>query len=172
MRHQRHKRSLGVTVEHRKALLANLTVSLVTHNRITTTLARAKETSKLADKMVTLAKKNTLHARRQIIATLRSPAAARKLMDEFAPLFKERKGGYTRIYRHTRRIGDDAQLAILEFTEFPAIKEVKKPVKKKKEPKPKAPVEEVKKGEAAEAEKGSEKTGFFKSLKKFGKNKK
>lgn len=130
MRHQKHKGSLNISVPHRKAMLANMVTSLVVHNRIQTTHARAKEASKLADKMITLAKRGTLHARRQIIATIRSREAAQKLIAELAPLFKDRKGGYTRVLKYKRRVNDDAQLSILEFTEFPEIKEPKKKVKK------------------------------------------
>ncbi|MBN1493123.1 MAG: 50S ribosomal protein L17 [Candidatus Omnitrophica bacterium] len=167
MRHQRHKRSLGVTVAHRKAMLANLVTSLVKHNRIKTTLARAKETSRLTDKMITLAKRNTLHARRQIIAAIRSKEAARKLIDELAPLFKSRNGGYTRILKYKSRAGDNAILAILEFTEFPEIKEPKKKKKAAKLPKD----DKVKDEEAPQEPqpKPTKKSAFFNSLKKIGK---
>ncbi|MFC1809480.1 50S ribosomal protein L17, partial [Candidatus Omnitrophota bacterium] len=167
MRHQRHKRNLGVTVAHRKAMLANLVTGLVAHNRITTTLARAKETSKLADKMVTLAKRNTLHTRRQIIATIRSKDAAKKLIDQIAPLFKDRQGGYTRIMKYKNRVGDNAPLAILEFTEFPEIKEPKKKKKVEKQPKDdqEKEIEVKEKGETQQ--KASKKAAFFNSLKKI-----
>lgn len=159
MRHQNHKRTLGVTVPHRKAMLGNLVVSLTDHNRITTTLARAKETSKLADKMVTLAKKGTLHARRQIIATIRSKDAAKRLIEDIAPLFTERAGGYTRIMKYKKRVGDNAQLVILEFTEFPAIKDA--PKKQKKATEPKEDKEDV-----VVAEKASTKAKFLGSLRR------
>ena len=167
MRHQRHKGSLGVTLAHRKAMLANLVTSLVTHNRIKTTLSRAKEASKLADKMVTLAKRNTLHTRRQIIATIRSTEAAKKLIDELAPLFKDRQGGYTRILKYKSRVGDNATLAILEFTEFPEIKEPKKKKKAEKQPKDDKVKDADEKPEPRQ--KASKKAAFFNSLKKIGK---
>jgi large subunit ribosomal protein L17 len=169
MRHQRHKRNLGVTVAHRKAMLANLVTSLVTHIRIKTTLARAREASKLADKMITIAKRNTLHARRQIIAEIHSKEAAKKLIEVLAPLFKDRQGGYTRIIKYKIRAGDNAMLAILEFTEFPEIKEPKKKKKVEQLPKDDQEKDEAGKEEESPKEKVSKKATFFSSLKKFGK---
>jgi len=129
MRHQKLRRKLGVTSDHRRALLRNLVKSLVERKRIRTTLARAKEASAFADKMVTLAKKGTLHAHRLIISELACPTTAGVLVKQIAPKFKERQGGYTRVLRLMPRPGDNSNMALLEFTEV--IDEPKKPKKAK-----------------------------------------
>ena len=188
MRHQRLRRKLGVTSDHRKALLRNLVKSLVERKRIRTTLARAKEASAFADKMVTLAKKNTLHAHRQIISELACPKTAGQLVKLIGPKFKDRVGGYTRVLRLMPRPGDNSKMALLEFTEVIDLpKKPKKPAKATKTAKAEkeeAVVEkpEVKKPEKAsktkpEAEKAPEageekketekKGGFLGSLRKF-----
>jgi large subunit ribosomal protein L17 len=135
MRHLKRTAKLGRTGEHRNAMLANLVCSLIKHKRVTTTLAKAKAARSVAEKMLTLGKSGTLHARRLAAArlrhssrTLHASKAAREswrtnqdvvriLFDELAPGFKERKGGYTRIIRLHERQGDAAQLAILEWVE-------------------------------------------------------
>lgn len=118
MRHQRARRTLGLVTSHRKAMLRNLVLGLIEHGRIRTTHARAKETSRFADRLITVAKKGTLHARRQLVAELRSDEAVKRVMDELAPLFKDQKGGYTRVMRFDWRPGDGAQMALLEFTQM------------------------------------------------------
>src|SRR5437762_12217954 len=110
MRHRRRRRKLGIVREHRIALLRNLALGLVEHSRIQTTYARAKETSRFADKMITIAKQGTLHAQRVLISKLNSQIGAKKLVHEIAPLFKEQNGGYTRVLRTKYRAGDGAQL--------------------------------------------------------------
>ena len=117
MRHLKSKRKLGVKSQHRKALLCNLMRGLVFHKRIRTTLCRAKETSSYADKMVQLAKRGDLHARRLLLARLRSEDVVRILMRDIAPQFKSRNGGYTRVLRLNARPGDASPMAFLEFTE-------------------------------------------------------
>jgi len=117
MRHQRKGRSFGRSAAHRKSMYANLTGALVTHGRIKTTLAKAKEVRPVAEKMVTLGKRGDLHARRQAIAFLRSKTVVHALFADVAPRFEEREGGYTRIVKLGPRQGDAAEMAILEFVE-------------------------------------------------------
>lgn len=102
--------------QHRRATLANLVCSLITHNRVTTTVAKAKEARRHADKMVTLAKKGTLHHRRQALAFLRQKPAVQKLFADIGKAHGDRQGGYTRIVRVGQRRGDAAEMAILEWT--------------------------------------------------------
>jgi large subunit ribosomal protein L17 len=120
MRHRKRTAKLGRTSEHRQALLANLVCSLIKERRITTTLAKAKAARSVAEKMVTLGKHGSLHHRRLAVARLHQEDACRLLFKEIAPFFKDRKGGYTRIIRVHQRIGDAAQLAILEWIDLPA----------------------------------------------------
>jgi large subunit ribosomal protein L17 len=116
MRHRKRTAKLGMKSQHRRATLANLVCSLITHNRIRTTIAKAKEVRRYADKMVTLAKKASLHHRRQALAFLRHEPAVKKLFDEIGKQHSDRHGGYTRIIRIGQRIGDAAEIAILEWT--------------------------------------------------------
>ena len=120
MRHLKRTAKLGRTSEHRNAMLANLVCSLIEHKRVTTTLAKAKAARSVAEKMVTLGKKGTLHHRRLAVARLHQEAAARVLFKDIAPAFKDRKGGYTRIIKMNQRNGDAAQRAILEWVDFVA----------------------------------------------------
>ncbi|MGI5925032.1 MAG: 50S ribosomal protein L17 [Lentisphaerae bacterium] len=117
MRHRKYTFKIGRTSAHRRSLLANAVCSLIEHGRITTTLVKAKEIRRLADKMVTLGKEGTLHARRQAIAELHQVDKVGKLFSEIAPGFKERQGGYTRLMKLGPRIGDGAEMCILEFVE-------------------------------------------------------
>ncbi|HXV28255.1 MAG TPA: 50S ribosomal protein L17 [bacterium] len=163
MRHRRLRRKLGVRTKHRKALLRNLVRGLVLRKRIQTTLAKAKEASAFADKMVTLAKRNSLHARRLLVQKLGSPDIAKLLIKNVAPQFKDRQGGYTRVLRLGNRVGDGGQMALLEFSTF--IEEPEKPKKPKKEKKAKETreiksqtIEEVP-GERIKKEKIKEKEG-------------
>jgi large subunit ribosomal protein L17 len=119
MRHLKRTAKLGRTSEHRNMMLANLVCSLITENRVTTTLAKAKAARSVAEKLVTLAKKGTLHDRRLCAARLPQSVAVRRLFREIAPVFKDRRGGYTRIMHLHQRRGDSAQLAILEWVELP-----------------------------------------------------
>ena len=100
-------------------MLANLVCSLIIHKRVPTTLAKAKAARPVAEKMVTLGKSGTQHDRRLAVARLRQEDAAKILFKDIAPVFKDRKGGYTRIIRLNQRQGDAAQLAILEWVELP-----------------------------------------------------
>ena len=136
MRHLKRTAKLGRQFEHRNAMLANMVSSLIIHKRVMTTLAKAKAARSVADKMVTLGKAGTIHARRLVTARLhaRGPSGSlrkaekrkwreqkdvvRILFDEIAPAFKERNGGYTRIVRMEQRQGDSAQRAILEWVDY------------------------------------------------------
>lgn len=117
MRHAKQGRKLGVDAPHRKALLGNLVCSLVEHGRIKTTVSKAKEARPLAEKMITLAKRGDLAARRQAVARLRSKEAVHTLFSELGPRYADRPGGYTRIVRLGARQGDAAEMAYLELVE-------------------------------------------------------
>lgn len=124
MRHQKKTIKLGRTAEHRKALLANQVCSLIEHQRIKTTLAKAKAVRPLAEKMVTLGKRGSIHARRTALATLRQKNAIKKLFDDIAPRSTERNGGYTRIVKLGQRKSDSASMAFIEWVDAaPAIEE-------------------------------------------------
>jgi len=117
MRHQKKTVKLGRTAEHRKALLANQVCSLIEHQRIRTTLAKAKAARPLAERMVTLGKRGSLHARRTAFAVLRQKDAVKKLFDEIAPRTADRNGGYTRIVKLGQRKSDSAPIAYLEWVD-------------------------------------------------------
>jgi large subunit ribosomal protein L17 len=119
MRHQKKTVKLGRTAEHRKALLANQVCSLIQHQRIRTTLAKAKAVRPLAERMVTLGKRNSLHARRVALAVLRQKDAVKKLFADIAPRSAERKGGYTRIIKLGQRKSDSAPIAFIEWVDAP-----------------------------------------------------
>src|SRR5215210_6875052 len=144
MRHQKKTVKLGRTAEHRKALLANQVCSLIEHQRIKTTLAKAKAVRPLAEKMVTLGKKGSLHARRTALATLRQADAVKKLFSDIAPRAADRNGGYTRIVKLGARKSDSAPIAFIEWVDSPLV--VDEPVPEAKEKKGKTA-----KGSAAEA---------------------
>jgi len=133
MRHRVGGKKLRRNPAHRRALLRNLVTSLLDKERIITTLAKAKAARPLAEKMITLAKKNTLHTRRQALGFIFKKEVVKKLFDELGPRFAEREGGYTRIIKLGPREGDGAEMAILELvgTEF-VKKEKKKSSSKKK----------------------------------------
>ena len=175
MRHLKRTAKLGRTGEHRNAMLANLACSLIKNKRIQTTLAKAKALRPVAEKLVTLGKLGTLHARRLAAAKMRQQARSshkskearekwrkeedvvRILFEELAPTFQTRPGGYTRIMRLNQRQGDAAQLAIIEWVELPkaaepAASETREPGAKTEHP------DEVKKG-------GETKTGGTKKKK-------
>ena len=117
MRHAVHGRKLGRTTAHRRALFRNQLESLVEHERITTTLQKAKELRPIAEKMVTKGKKDTLHARRQARRWM-NRHLVKKLFDDIAPRFAERQGGYTRILKLGPRKGDGAEMALIEFVDY------------------------------------------------------
>jgi large subunit ribosomal protein L17 len=130
MRHLRSGSKLGKQPAHRRAVLRNLVTNLIEKERIHTTILRAKAARPIAEKMITLGKRDSLHARRQAAAFLMTPGATQKLFTDLAPRFAERPGGYTRIIRTGWRIGDGAELAILEFIGSELKKKEKKPRKR------------------------------------------
>jgi len=132
MRHQKKTVKLGRTAEHRKALLANQVCSLIEHQRIKTTLAKAKAVRPLAEKMVTLGKKGSLHARRTALSVLRQKDAVKKLFDEIAPRSATRNGGYTRIIKLGQRRSDAAAVAFLEWVDAAEVVEESAPAGKGK----------------------------------------
>ncbi|MFZ0638834.1 MAG: 50S ribosomal protein L17 [Candidatus Acidiferrales bacterium] len=146
MRHLVAGSKLGKQPAHRRAVLRNLVTNVIERERITTTIARARAARPLVEKMITLGKRDTLHARRQAAAFLQTRDATKKLFGEIAPRFSGRPGGYTRIIRVGWRIGDGAELAILELIGS----ELKKKEKKaKKEKLQEAPVGEEKEASVA-----------------------
>jgi len=135
MRHQKKTIKLGRTAEHRKALLANQVCSLIEHQRIKTTLAKAKAVRPLAERMVTLGKNGSIHARRTALATLRQKSAVKKLFDDIAPRSAERNGGYTRIVKLGQRKSDSAPMAFIEWIDIVEVVEEKAAEAKKAKPK-------------------------------------
>jgi large subunit ribosomal protein L17 len=131
MRHQVKRGMLGRNTAHRRALFRNLVTSFLERERVRTTLAKAREVRPIAEKMITLAKRGTLHARRQALAYMTKEAAVKKLFEDIGPRFSERPGGYTRIVKLDKRAGDGASMAMLELVGS----EFKKKAKKKKEAK-------------------------------------
>ncbi len=121
MRHRVKTKSFSRPKEQREALFINLACELIEHGRIKTTLAKAKYLRPIVEKLITLAKKQTIHSRRLLNSRLRgNTKIATKLFKEIAPLYKDRNGGYTRIYKlDKRRRGDDAELAIIELVDYP-----------------------------------------------------
>jgi len=138
MRHGVGGRKLGRTTSHRTAMLRNMVTSFLRYEKIETTDAKAKELRRVAEKMITLAKKGSLHARRQAAAVLRDKDVLKKLFDELGARFADRQGGYTRIVKTGFRVGDSSPLAIVELLGKPAEKKGKKEKTAKKEGKPKA----------------------------------
>jgi large subunit ribosomal protein L17 len=123
MRHLKRTAKLGRTGQHRNAMLANMVCSLILHNRVTTTLAKAKAARSVAEKMVTLGKRGTIHDRRRAAARLHQEEAVKVLFDQIAPVHKDRRGGYTRIIKLNQRQGDAGQKAILEWVDLPLAAE-------------------------------------------------
>jgi large subunit ribosomal protein L17 len=158
MRHQKKTIKLGRTADHRKALLANQVCSLIEHQRIKTTLAKAKAVRPLAERMVTLGKNGSIHARRTAFATLRQKNAVKKLFEDIAPRSAERNGGYTRIVKLGQRKSDSAPMAFIEWVDMAEVLE-EKPAKEKKankkeaQPKSQQPEPQRTEPERAESEK-------------------
>ena len=144
MRHRIDGYKLGRLTAHRWALFRNLLVALFRHERITTTEAKAKAVRGLADQMITLAKRESLHARRQVLSMVPDTEVVAKLFDTIAARFTDRSGGYTRIIHNGVRRGDAAPLVFLELVdrvEAAPDKDKKKGEKKEKPPKGEAPAE-------------------------------
>ncbi len=181
MRHKRRRGRLGLVAEHRVALLRNLAKALIVNQRIVTTHVRAKEASKFVDQLITVAKKRTLHARRLLISKLGSGSeqSVKRLIDLIAPACEKKQGGYTRVIRYRNRVGDGAQLSLLEFTvpvdsgeKKPKKKKTKKQPEKEPETKTESPQEkkaagDVSKSREADEKKPEQKGGFLNKLRKF-----
>lgn len=158
MRHRIDHRKLGRTTEHRIAMLRNQAVSLVRHDRIRTTLEKAKELRRFVEKLITLAKRDTLTSRRLAARHVQDSEALKKLFSTLGPLYAQRPGGYTRILKLGTRRGDGAQLAILELVgREPKFEEKTKKAKKRKAPKETPEAEEAKPPEAEEPKKPARK---------------
>ncbi len=117
MRHARGYRRLNRTHEHRKAMFSNMAGSLIEHEQIKTTLPKAKELRPIVEKMITLAKRGDLHARRLVTSKLKQDSYVEKLFNVLGPRYKERKGGYVRILKAGFRYGDMASMAIIELVD-------------------------------------------------------
>ena len=145
MRHRVDTFKIGRSGSHRRAMLANMAASLFEHGKIETTLVKAKELRRFAEKLITIAKKNDLHRRRIAVSRLRDKTITKKLFDEIAPGYAERVGGYTRILKLARRRGDAAEMCIIMLVEAgaPAKAEAPKAEAEAKE----APKAEEKKAE-------------------------
>lgn len=182
MRHNRQTHRLGRSYAERQAMLENMVTSLLHHQQITTTLAKAKAAKRLADRVIHLGKTDTLAKRRKVFSYLQDHVLTSRLFKEVSPRFKSRKGGYTRILQLSRRKGDGAQLALLELTEKEIIiKETKKskkggkaaqePTRGEEHPKSMTQVEKEAKPSKEAPKRDKPKPGFFKNLGQFFRNK-
>jgi large subunit ribosomal protein L17 len=117
MRHRKSGRKLNRTSSHRKAMLSNMAVALIIHEQISTTLPKAKEVRRVADKLITLGKRSSLHARRRAHSFLRDEASVAKLFGTLAERYKQRNGGYTRVLKAGFRYGDAAPMALVELVD-------------------------------------------------------
>src|SRR5256885_10336528 len=131
MRHRVAGVKLSRTPAHRRALFRNLVTALLEHEIIRTTDAKAKETRRWADRMITLGKQGTLHARRRAASVLRQASVVKKLFDDIAPRYAERNGGYTRVVKLGHRVGDAAHLSVVELVERKGAATEQTPPKKK-----------------------------------------
>ncbi len=153
MRHRRSGKKLGRNTSHRKAMMRNMVTSLFNHEKITTTDARAKELRKLAEKLITIARRGDLHSRRLVMQVVQDKKVVAKLFDTIAPRYVERPGGYTRIIKLGHRSGDNAALSLIELVEEElAAKPKKKKAAVKKADKPVAKVVEESPAEESPAE--------------------
>ena len=133
MRHQKAGRKLNVTKSHRDAMMRNMVASLFRFRRIETTDARAKEVRKLAEKLITFAKRGDLHARRQVLRYIPDRAVVHELFETIGPAFADREGGYTRVVKTGRRAGDNAPVSLIELVGLePKIEELEERAEKKK----------------------------------------
>jgi len=153
MRHRKKTVKLGRSQAHRDSLLANQVCSLIEHRRIKTTLAKAKATKPLAERMLTLGKKGDLHARRVAISYLKHKDIVKKLFTEIAPAAADRKGGYTRIVKLGARLSDSAPMAYLEWVDYaPEIKKEEVADEAAEKPAKKAKAEKAPKAESGDGE--------------------
>ena len=153
MRHRKKTIKLGRTADHRRALLANQVCALIQHQRIKTTLAKAKAVRPLAERMVTLGKNGSIHARRRALAVLRQKSVVKQLFDDIAQRSAERNGGYTRIIKLGARKSDSARMAFIEWVDAEHIAEEKpKKEKKAKREEPEAKPQQTEPEQAAQEE--------------------
>src|SRR5712675_1708396 len=117
MRHGKSHRKLNRKHEHRRAMFANMAAALIKHEQIVTTLPKAKDLRPIVERLVTLAKRGDLHARRQAISAIRDLVGVKKLFETIGPRYKERAGGYTRVLKAGFRHGDSAAVAVIEFVD-------------------------------------------------------
>ncbi len=117
MRHRRAGRKLNRTASHRRAMFANMAAALIKHEQIVTTLPKAKELRRVADRLITLAKRGDLHARRVAASRVRDEAMVKKLFETLGPRYEERAGGYTRVLKAGFRYGDSAPMAVIELVD-------------------------------------------------------
>jgi len=164
VRHLVDHRKLGRTASHRKALLRNMVTSLILAERIETTLPKAKELRRLAEHLITLGKEGTLAARRQAARVIMDSEALKKLFDGLATRFKDRSGGYTRIFKYGFRRGDSAEMAAIEYLGYQLpVKETKETKEKKEGVKAKAKTKpEKKKVAKKKSEEKKKKWSLFK----------
>jgi large subunit ribosomal protein L17 len=170
MRHRKRKKIFNNcrTLGHRKAMVRALVSSLFLHRKIRTTVARAREVKRIADRLISLAKQPTVHTRRQVFETLPDRSLIKSLFTEMAPEFKHRQGGYTRLIRILPRPGDGAEMAVLELTESIVPKPPKGKKHKLAEKKPLLKEEIKPEKKKVEPEKKKEKPkGFLRSLRKY-----
>jgi len=152
MRHGVHKKKLGRTSSHRAALLNSLATSLLKHKRIRTTLSKAKEARSFVEALITKARKNDLHSRRQIMSVINDKEVVKELFNEIIPKIGDRPGGYTRVVKLGNRIGDAASMAIIELVDYNDVINAKaEEHKEKKEAKAKAKHENEEKAAAEDA---------------------
>jgi large subunit ribosomal protein L17 len=143
MRHRKSFTQLGRTASHRKATLENLATQVFMHKKIQTTTVKAKAVRPLVERLITFAKSGSLHARRQVLRTVRDKEVVKELFEEIAPVYSARNGGYTRVVKLGQRQGDGAEVAFLELVDFEGVRKEKKEKKGKKKT-------EKEKGKAAE----------------------
>lgn len=153
MRHRVKGRKLGRTASHRKATLSALATSLLRHKRIKTTLAKAKETRGYVEKLITKARKGDLHSQRQVMDVLKDKEVVKELFAEIAPKVGERPGGYTRVVKLGNRMGDGAEMAIIELVDYNDIATAK--AEERKEEREKKAIEKKEAEEKAEAERAT-----------------
>jgi large subunit ribosomal protein L17 len=166
MSHRRVGRKLGVVTKHRISMFRNMVTDLLRHESIKTTDTRAKELRRLAEKMITLGKRGTLHSRRQAAAFIRDKAVLKKLFDEIAQKYKDRQGGYTRIIKFGFRKGDNAPVSIIELVEEEVKSKGKKKAKKSKVKEP-LPVTEAAEARSSKKE-SAEELGLIEKQKEAG----
>lgn len=131
MRHRKSFNKLNRTASHRKAMLANMATQVFMHKKIRTTAVKAKAVRMVVERLITFAKKGTLHARRQVLKTVQDKVIVKELFEKIAPVYSSRNGGYTRIIKLGQRQGDGAEVAYLELVGFEGVKK-----EKKEKPKP------------------------------------